>query len=115
FGGLSATVDDFAGNILDASSATTPFLNISGTSLFTTEALSFNINFDGVDHTFTYRVASPTAASGQFNNLNNLAAAIDFVDGLTARVVGGRLYVSAEDANKAISFSNGDALPTSGV
>jgi len=57
----AATVDDFTGNMLDASSATThscPY----GHSLFSTAALSFSIIVGGgTPHTFTYKAASPSS------------------------------------------------------
>ncbi len=109
FTGADATVDDFAGNILDASSATTAFLSVSGVNPFTTSALSFTVNVGGaITHTFTYQASSPTADAGQFNNLTNLAAAMTATGDMTARVVSGRLYVSAVDANQSLTFANGD-------
>jgi flagellar hook protein FlgE len=110
FGTDFATVNGFTGNILDATSSTATFLGVSGTSLFTNAALTFTITSGGIAHTFTYKASSPSANSGQFNNLNNLAAAISATGDLTARVVQGRLYVSAVDANQAVTFQNGDAI-----
>lgn len=106
----SVDYDNFAGNLFDASSATQAFFGTSGTSRFTTAALNFTITRGSGDtHTFTYRASSPNAIAGQFNNLNNLADAIDEVNGLTARVANGRLIVSAEDANESLTFANGDS------
>jgi flagellar hook protein FlgE len=102
------------GNIFDASNATTPFLSTTGTSSFSSAALKFTITTGGVTSTFTYTSASPTASLGQFNNLTNLAEAINTVSGLSARVSGGRLYVGATDANAAISFANSKDTGTEG-
>ncbi len=104
------TFDDFAGNILDSSSASGPFLSQNSITQFTASARSFTIaNTNGTTSTFTYVSSSPSSVAGQFNNLNTLAAAINEVVGLTARVVNNRLYVSAEDATQGLTFANGDA------
>lgn len=96
------------GFILDASSPTDAFLKTTGTAGFTATDLTFTITTgNGGTKTFTYQPSSPNASSGQFSNLNNLATAIDGTAGLTARVVGGQLYVGPEDANDSISFANG--------
>lgn len=102
------------GNILDASNTTTPFLSITGTSSFSAAALKFYVTTGGITSTFTYTSASPNANLGQFNNLTNLADAINSVSGLSARVSGGRLYVGATDANAAVTFTNGSSVGTAG-
>lgn len=111
----AATLDyepyDTAGVIFDANSATEAFFGVTGTSRFTTAALSFTISTGSDTHTFTYTASSPNTISKQFNNLNTLAEAINEVNGLSARVANGRLMVSAEDANNAITFANGE-FPT---
>lgn len=115
--GASGTSDtrQFAGNILDATTSSQVFLGTTGTSRFSTDALSFTIgSATAGTQTFTYNAGSPNTAVGQFNNLNNLAEAIENVVGLTARVVGSRLYVSAEDASEALTFTNGDTTGTEG-
>jgi flagellar hook protein FlgE len=97
----------FIGNILDATNANQPFLGTTTTAPFSTAALSFTITTSTTGTlTFTYTSATPNAQTGQFNNLTNLAAAIHNVNGLSARVVDGRLYVSATDSNEAITFAN---------
>lgn len=97
-----------AGFILDAATPTQSFLGTTGVSSFVPAALSFTITTLATGTaTFTYKASSPNAQAGEFNNLNNLAEAIRAVDGLTARVSGGRLYVSAIDATQAITFANG--------
>lgn len=106
----AATFDDFAGNILDATSASAPLLSTNTLTQFSTASRSFTITTTGgTTSTFSYVTSSPSSVAGQFNNLNTLAAAINEVVGLTARVVSNRLYVSAEDATQGITFANGDA------
>jgi len=117
-GTVSATTRlSTSGNILDASNSTTPFLSTTGTSQFSAAALKFSITTGGITTTFSYTSASPntSATSNQFNNLANLAEAINNVNGLSARVSGGRLYVGATDANAAVTFANGSDVGTAGT
>ncbi|MCI5050177.1 MAG: flagellar hook-basal body complex protein [Rickettsiales bacterium] len=97
-----------SGNMFDADAASEAFFGTAGTTRFTTEALSFSIVRADDTHTFTYTASSPNVFAGQFNSLSTLAQAIDEVNGLTARVAGDRLMVGAEDADEALSFTNGD-------
>lgn len=119
-GGGGAVVEDarpFAGQILDATSVTQTFLGTTGTSGFTAAGLTFTISTPSLGtSTFTYTASTPNAQLGEFNNLTNLAAAIDAVDGLTARVdsATGQLYVSGTDATEAITFANGSVVGSSG-
>lgn len=107
--GGTLRVGQFMGNVFDASSATQGFLSSTGLTGFTTAARSFTISTpSGGSRTFTYTTSSPNAALGQFNNLTNLADAINQATGLTARVVNGRLVVGAEDANESLTFANVD-------
>lgn len=114
-GGTTGVVADTlpyadGGYILDAATTTQTFLGTTGVSSFVPAALSFTIStLETGTVTFTYKGSSPNAQAGEFNNLNNLADAISAVEGLTARVSGGRLYVSAIDATQAITFANGSA------
>ncbi len=109
--GPVADVRQFNGNILDASTATQTFLGQVGTTGFTPAALSFTIStVTAGTRTFRYSATAPNTLSGEFNNLNSLATAIDSVTGLTARVTGGRLVVGSEDASEAVTFANGDAV-----
>ncbi len=111
--GPAANVRQFNGNILDASTTTQTFLGQVGTTGFTTASLSFTIStITTGTKTFTYSATAPNTLSGEFNNLNSLATAIDAVTGLTARVTGGRLVVGAEDASEAVTFANVDAVGT---
>jgi flagellar hook protein FlgE len=121
-GGANAIADkipfDSAGYILDASSATQSFLGSTGTSIFSTASLSFTISTSSITGgaaTFTYKGSAPNVQAGQFNNMTNLAQAISAVDGLTARVSGGRLYVSAINAENDITFTNGSRAGTDGT
>lgn len=106
---------DSAGRILDAQNASQPFLGITGTAPFTPAGLSFRINTAASGTvTFTYTATAPNTQLGQFNNLNNLAEAINNVTGLTARVADGRIYIGPRDATAAISFSNVSTTGTAG-
>jgi flagellar hook-basal body protein len=104
----------FAGNILDATTVNETFLQgNSNLNSFTTAAQTLTITTQTVGTvTFRYTTSSPSTVSGEFNNLTNLAQAIDEVVGLTARVESGRLVVGSEDANEAVTFANGDAAGT---
>ena len=114
-GTITSQTRPFVGNILDASSATQPFLGTTGTSGYTPAGLTFKITtVTSGTVTFTYTSASPNPQLGQFNNLNNLATAISAANGLTARVVDNKLYVSAVDANEALTFTNGSTAGTAG-
>ncbi len=113
--GGTISTRQFAGNVLDAFTSTQAFLGTTGVSQFSPEGLTFTItsNTAGVK-TFNYVTGSPNTAAGQFNSLATLAQAIGEVSGLNGRVVNGRLLVSSEDANQAITFANGDLDGTSG-
>lgn len=98
------------GVIFDANSPSDAFFNDA--SRFADTALNFLITTSRDTHTFTYTSPSPNTSSGQFNNLNTLAEAINRVESLTARVVtdengGARLMVGGQDANEPLTFSNG--------
>jgi flagellar hook-basal body protein len=85
----------------------------TGTSGFTASAKTFKITTATTGTvTFSYAATAPNTLGGEFNNLNSLATAIDSVNGLTSRVVNGRLFVGAEDASQAVTFANGDAVGT---
>lgn len=106
---VAASVRSYPGNIFDATTASTTFFGTTGTSGLTTNALSFTITTAETGTlTFTYVTGTPNAQLGQFNTLNNLADAISSFSGLSARVVNNRLYITALDANQAITFANGD-------
>ncbi|MES2984035.1 MAG: flagellar hook-basal body complex protein [Pseudomonadota bacterium] len=110
--GAAANVRQFSGSILDATTSTQTFLG-QGVAGYSEAGLTFTITTAASGtQTFKYVGTAPSAALGQFNNLASLATAIDNVSGLTARVVGGRLVVGAEDASQAVTFANGDAVGT---
>lgn len=116
-GTIVSTMRPFAssGNILDAVNASQPFLGTTGTAGFTTAGLSFTITTAASGTTtFTYTPTAPNSQLGQFNNLNNLADAINSVTGLTSRVVNGKIYIGAKDANAAVSFANASTVGNSG-
>lgn len=113
----------FIGNILDATTATQNFFGATNISGFTSASRSFTITTPtGGTQTFTYvTTGSPSASSGQFSTLNNLATAINervtngVPSGLTARVVNGRLIVGARDATESVTFANVDAVGSGGL
>lgn len=112
FGGIEMTPDiTTAPGIAGVTTASTMF---SGAD----DGDSFTINTATVGTvTFTFKPSAPNAVLGQFNNLNNLATAIDTVTGLTSRVVNNRLFVAPTDATEAMTFARvgGDLSPqTSG-
>ena len=104
--GIQSDFREFTGNIFDANTASSNFL--SSTTGFSNDALTFTVTTNATGtSTFTYTSGTPNSQLGQFNNLNNLATAISNVNGLTARIVNNQLFVSADDANEAITFANG--------
>ena len=114
-GTIKSNVRPFIGNILDATNASTAFLSTTTTSPFLPTALSFTITTGATGPVkFTYTPTAPNAALGQFNNMNNLADAINATGGLTARVVtvnsASRLYVGATDANAQVTFADGASV-----
>jgi flagellar hook-basal body protein len=118
-GNASTTVNmrPFTGGILDATDPTKIFISGdvgSGHNIndFTAAAKTFEIATGSNTYTFTYTSSSPNAQLGQFNNLNTLATAINSVATLSARIVNNRLFVSAVDANAALSFTNGSNIAT---
>ena len=106
-GTIIAETRPFIGNILDATNANQPFLGTTTTAPFSTAALSFTISTSTTGTVkFTYTASTPNSQTGQFNNLTNLADAINAVNGLSARVVNNRIYISATDSNEAVTFAN---------
>lgn len=102
----------FTGNIFNATVAGADLLSgiTDPGAVFTSDALQFKIATGADTFTFKYNAAADTT-QGQFNSLNTLATAINSSSNseLTASVVGGRLYVSASDANNGVGITNGDA------
>jgi flagellar hook-basal body protein len=114
-GTIVSNTRPFVGRILDATNETEPFLGTTGVAGYTPAGLTFKVTTaTSGTVTFTYTSASPNPQLGQFNNMNNLATAINAVNGLSARVVDGRIYVSATDANEAITFTNGSTIGIAG-
>ena len=112
---ITSVTRPFAGSILDATNNTTRFLAITGVSGYTEAGLTFTITTPAIGTaTFTYKSSSPDVRQKQFNNLTNLAASINEVSGLSARVVDGQLFVGATDANAAVTFANGSTLGIDG-
>jgi len=109
----TGTIDarQFVGNIFDATSTQSSLIDGTTVTEFTDAAKTFTITTESAGTvTFSYVPASPTTTTGEFSNLNNLALAIDQVNGLTARISSNRLVVGAEDANEAVTFANVDAV-----
>ena len=116
--GVQSEFREFNGNILDANTTASTFLGTTGTTGYSAEALTFTIQTSvtvSTAVTFTYTSGTPNSALGQFNNMTNLASAINEVTGLSARVANNRLYVSPTDANESITFVNGDVDGGSGA
>ncbi len=110
YGGFNEGTDIAGTAVYGTNSSTTAFTGI-------TEGDGFTATVDGQTFTFKYKANDPQAGNGEFNSLATLAAAIEKANGLTARVVNNqagetRLYISAEDARMAVSFS--DITATSG-
>ena len=107
---------NFNGNMFDANVEGGVFLSSAGILPFSNAALSFTITTTtGGTKTFTYANSSPNAQAGQFNSLTTLASAIDAAQGLTARVVDGRLLVGSENGTDAVTFNNLDDVGTGGL
>lgn len=105
YGGISNSVDVTApAGILSANSATQAFLGAAGG--FSEAELSFTVDVGGELFTLTYKASSPNPQDGEFNNLNNLAAALTETGRLSARVDNGQLYVAPNDASQAMTFAN---------
>lgn len=113
-GNITADTRLFTGNILNASTATDPFLGTLSTSDFTAAALTFSIATATASSTFTYVAGTPNTALGQFNSLNSLATAINSTSTLTARVVSDQLYVGSINATDSLTFTNGSRVGVSG-
>lgn len=100
YGGLSFS-NDISLGIMGA---------INPTQVFTTGIINgdrFTISNPTIGTlTFTFTTNAPDTTSGFFNNLATLADSINRTSGLVARVQNNRLYVSAEDANQALTFAN---------
>ena len=98
----------FNGNVLDAKTATDAFLGTSTVAPFDPNALTFQVIGSIIGtQTFKYTTGSPDTTQGQFNSLNTLVATINQTSSLNARIVDGRLYISATDANEGLTFVNG--------
>jgi flagellar hook-basal body protein len=104
YGGFATSVDLLNQTLFGATLTNTAFT--AGTNLV-----------DGIDKfkitttssgtvTFTYKSSAPDTTIGEFNSLDTLASAINAVSGLTARTAGTRLYVSSDNANEAVTFTD---------
>lgn len=105
YGGFTEGNDVTAG-IINSVTATQSFL--SSSVGYSAAELSFTIDVGGELYTLSYKSSSPNAQEGEFNNLTNLALAINQTSNgeLSARVENGRLYVAPRDANLAMTFGN---------
>jgi len=115
---LSNRTNAFTGNILNATVPGGDLLSgiTDPSTIFTGSALQFQIATGSDTFTFKYNAAADTS-HGEFNSLNTLATAINNSSNseLTASVAGGRLYVSAADANNGVTLTNGDAVGSGGL
>jgi flagellar hook protein FlgE len=100
YGGFGASADITASSIFGATTATGEFVNTTN-NLDYTDQITFN---DGTNNVVVTFVATPSVAT-EFNSLTTLAAAINQNANFVARVENGKLYVSAADANDAVTFS----------
>jgi flagellar hook protein FlgE len=109
---VSNRTADFAGNILDAKSASDDFLGTTTTAPFTTQALTLSIQVANVGTTKLSYSANPDPQAGTFNSLETLAEAVNDAtgSGLTAQVTNGRIYISATNPDNGVTFINGDAI-----
>jgi flagellar hook-basal body protein len=74
--------------------------------LLSGQKLSITVS-GGATYTFTAMQGQESAANKTFNTINGLAAAINKISALQARVDGaGRLYIGATNANKGLTFAN---------
>ncbi len=113
---FSVNTRPFQGNIMDAKTVSDAFLGKTTVNGFSASALTFTIeNPTSGTVTFRYTTTSPNVTNGEFNNLDTLAKAIDATQGLTARVVDGRLVVAGEDANESVTFANGNDITSDGA
>ncbi|ETO91766.1 MAG: hypothetical protein P857_941 [Candidatus Xenolissoclinum pacificiensis L6] len=58
------------------------------------------------DLTFTFNENNPDVTYNKFNSLSTLAEAINYNEGISARIDNGQLYISAINANDSITFKN---------
>ena len=102
YGGLSIgnRIDsDF--NLFGATSATDKFKNLEegDTVTLNTSAVSAPVEF-------SFKKEAPDKTRAQFNNLETLAAAIDYNSAFNARIADYKLVISPADENDYITFAN---------
>lgn len=107
YGGFARS-DNVTTTIFGVATATATFVEVNnpGNVDHLQDGDQFTITVSGETSTFTFNPTSANAELGTFNNLTNLAAAIDAVDGLSARVADNRLYVAPDDATLAMTFAD---------
>lgn len=107
YGGFSEGNDITSGSgFFGATTATTAFS--TGASLTAGDSFTITTASTGTN-TFTFQTSGIQASLGTFNTLNTMAAAIDNVQGLTARVSEGRLYVASLDSQELVTIADVDS------
>ena len=111
YGGYGESQDITADAILGSSSPTIAFTpSAAAAPAQLAEGDNFTISTSTLPAvTFTYQQFNPeptNASARTFNSLATMAQAIDAVNGLSARVVNNRLYVSSADAREAVTFTD---------
>ena len=107
YGGISIS-NDISNNIFDSTEAKTQF-NIDHPDL--EERDDFYILTSSVSREkghFVFTSNRPIIEEGQFNSFETLKQAIDYVDGLSARLHNGRLYIAPENANEGMTVIEGN-------
>ena len=105
YGGFEAS-DNISSTISGATTITQTFATTGLNTFRNDDTILIQSSSMSSPATFTFNTASNTSL-GQFRNLSELAGVIDATDGLRARVSGGILYVSADDAMDTVTFTNG--------
>lgn len=104
YGGFSESKDIAASNIYGANAASTTFTTTNG-DLSEGDKFTITTASSGTV-TFTFKQSSPDTNNGQFNSLTTLATAINSVNGLSARIANGKLYVSSDVGTEGITFAD---------
>ncbi len=108
YGGYAESDDITANSIFGAAGSAQKFALSAGAGVdHLAEGDQFTITtVSAGTQTFTFNEFNANADGGRFNSLDTLAAAIDKVPSLTARVTNNRLYISPVDAREAMTFAD---------
>ncbi|MET0155572.1 MAG: flagellar hook-basal body complex protein [Rickettsiales bacterium] len=103
YGGLAATkAVNATTSVFGATSAAGAFVDGTG-GLNAGDSFTLSNGTNTV--TLTYTPSSPNTATGQFNSMETLAAAIDANANFRGRIVDGAIYISASNPNLGITLS----------